>query len=296
MQGLRLINRCKLRFDHIMHGAIGSADAKRRLGTLLLRLPPLWRAAVWIYNKRRRFRAIAGAHPIDTRYGISTGAAIPGWLLGGDSKEGVFITSYVGCQPSCVRAALSSIDARDQVTFVDLGCGLGRALVLASEFAFKRIVGVELSPEMSRLAERNVQTFSSGFPQRTKPEIVQQDARTFSFPPETTVVFLFHPFGRPILQRIVEVLEERSRRGAELFVVYENPVHGDILDDQVWLKRWFAQNVVADANELPFHSGVRGMGQESVVVWYAGRKPAPDKRGSALRIVVQEEDTRVVLE
>jgi SAM-dependent methyltransferase len=254
----------------IMHSTlVDGTVSKRALGSLLLRLPPLWRAAVWTYNQRRRFRAIAGRHPVDARYGISTGGAIPGWLLGGYSEAGVFITSYVGCQPSCVRAALSSIDVSDQVTFVDLGCGLGRALVLASEFAFKRIVGVELSPEISRLAERNIQTFSSGFPQRTKPEIVQQDARTFSFPLEATVVFLFHPFGRPILQRIVEVLEERSRHGAELFVVYENPVHGDILDSQNWLKRWFAENVVADADELPFHSGVRGTGQESLVVWYS---------------------------
>lgn len=46
-------------------------------------------------------------------------------------------------------------------------------------------------------------------------------------------------------------------------------VHGDILDSQNWLKRWFAENVVADADELPFHSGVRGTGQESLVVWYS---------------------------
>jgi hypothetical protein len=117
---------------------VDGTASKRRLGTLLLRLPPLWRVAVWIYNQRRRFRTIAGRHPVDARYRISTGGAIPGWLLGGYSDAGVFITSYVGCQPSCVRAALSSIDASDQVTFVDLGCGLGRAFLSSPTITEKR--------------------------------------------------------------------------------------------------------------------------------------------------------------
>ena len=50
---------------------------------------------------------------------------------------------------------------KEQLVFVDLGSGKGRTLLLASEYPFRRIVGVELSPKLHRIAKTNVEKFRS---------------------------------------------------------------------------------------------------------------------------------------
>src|SRR5436305_42388 len=43
---------------------------------------------------------------------------------------------------------------------LDYGCGLGRVILLASRFPFKKIIGIELAPSLVERAERNIQSFS----------------------------------------------------------------------------------------------------------------------------------------
>jgi hypothetical protein len=43
--------------------------------------------------------------------------------------------------------------------FVDLGAGKGRALFVASRFAFRKIIGVELSADLCAIARRNITTY-----------------------------------------------------------------------------------------------------------------------------------------
>jgi SAM-dependent methyltransferase len=52
---------------------------------------------------------------------------------------------YVGSQPSVVRAAIRSIPNRAKSAFVDLGCGKGRVLAIATEFEFTDIAGIEIA-------------------------------------------------------------------------------------------------------------------------------------------------------
>jgi SAM-dependent methyltransferase len=64
-------------------------------------------------------------------------------------------------------------------TFIDLGCGEGRALVIASEFPFRAIVGVELSPALCATATANAAVIANRFPDRMPIQIVQADAGEF---------------------------------------------------------------------------------------------------------------------
>jgi predicted RNA methylase len=44
-----------------------------------------------------------------------------------------------------------------ETTFVDIGSGKGRALIIAAEYAFKRIIGVEYSPSLATICRRNLE-------------------------------------------------------------------------------------------------------------------------------------------
>ena len=116
------------------------------------------------------------------------------------------------------------IDFR-QFTFVDLGSGKGRALLMASDYPFRRIIGVELLPELHDIAQQNVRLYSSDRQQCRDIELHCADARRFQLPPEPLVIFLFNPFPDDILGDVMTMIE-RSRRETSrpVFVAYQNPV------------------------------------------------------------------------
>jgi SAM-dependent methyltransferase len=96
-------------------------------------------------------------------------------------------------------------------TFVDLGCGKGRPLLLARELGFGRIIGVEFAPALATTARRNA-PFA---------EVVLCDASEYLFPRGPLVVFLYNPFDDVVLRRVVPHLPE-------CYVVYLNPRHDDV--------------------------------------------------------------------
>ncbi len=125
-----------------------------------------------------------------------------------------------------------------EFTFVDLGCGKGRALLLASEYPFCRILGVELLPELCAIARRNVAK-CSGEPQRRRTiEIICCDAREFALPNEPLVVFLFDPFPPVILRQVLAKIEQSLQQTPRpLWVAYQNPVSEQVLGECAVLRK-----------------------------------------------------------
>jgi SAM-dependent methyltransferase len=85
------------------------------------------------------------------------------------------------------------------LTFVDLGCGKGRALLIAARFAFRQIIGVELSASHVECAAANVASYLAQ--PATKPAIrcrdihvVCESAPAFIYPDSDLLVYLYRPF------------------------------------------------------------------------------------------------------
>ena len=109
-------------------------------------------------------------------------------------------------------------------TFIDIGSGKGRALLLATEYGFRRIIGIELLPELDRIAHENVRAFKqrSG---NTEIELVCGDATIFSFPAGPLVIFLFNPLPEPALRTFLQNLENSLHQNPRpLWMIYANPV------------------------------------------------------------------------
>lgn len=123
-------------------------------------------------------------------------------------------------------------------TFVDLGCGKGRVLLMASEYPFKRITGVEFMPELQRIAERNLAGFSGKKQECREIEAICTDARDFNFPREPLVVYLFNPFSE---STFAEVLENLRRSLAQtprpVYIAYRFTEFGKLLAEAPWLKK-----------------------------------------------------------
>jgi Histone methylation protein DOT1 len=50
---------------------------------------------------------------------------------------------------------LNSLSLVDSDVFVDIGCGKGRAVCCAARLGVRKVIGVEYSPELCRIAEAN---------------------------------------------------------------------------------------------------------------------------------------------
>ncbi|MFY9560014.1 MAG: class I SAM-dependent methyltransferase [Terriglobales bacterium] len=149
--------------------------------------------------------------------GVSTSGLISIFRLKivGSHRHGAI--RYQAVSPDLFSRCLDQLDiAYPEFTFVDLGCGKGRALLLARKYGFRRLVGVEFAPALVKCARVNV----------PGAEIVLGDAAEFRFPDTPLVVFLYNPFGSEVLQKVVANLAHSTG-----WLVYVTPVHGSILRD-----------------------------------------------------------------
>jgi SAM-dependent methyltransferase len=223
-------------------------------------------------------------HPFDKFYGTDTsGFAAP------ESPEAAsdalpHAVFYAGSQPGIVRHALRQLPPLDSFTFLDLGCGKGRPVLIATEFPFRAIIGVELSPRLADCARRNATVIAARHPERTPVRIVDGDASAFALPDGDVVLFLYHPFDAVLMARVAANVQAALRRGQRrVYVVYYNPVAGHCFDALPELQRRFAGMLRYSTEELGYGPDV----EDPVVIWQSDATTAASTSAAAA-IVVSE--------
>jgi SAM-dependent methyltransferase len=217
-------------------------------------------------------------HPFDRTYGIDTSGVVPVENIHPDQSLHSKIVAYVGSQPSIVRRSLLALgDIRDYV-FVDLGCGKGRAMTVASEFPLRAVIGVELSPTLAATARANADTIARQFPERPKVTIANANVVDFPLPAGKVVLFNYHAFGAELIAKIVARCEAALASGElpHMFFVYYNPVHSEAFDASPALERFYVEQIPYDKSEIGF-----GPDRSDVVaIWQSvrGSVPTPHKR------------------
>lgn len=190
---------------------------------------------------------------IDRRYGTDTGGIISLAKLQGiedEEREG----NYQGCDPRVFARVFRDLPVElSDYVFLDLGSGKGRALLLASRFDFKRIIGVEISSELNEIAERNIALYERIRRGRgTHIELVCGDAGNYRLPDSDLVVYLYNPFHSDVLIKVLENIERlavSSRR--DVIVVYHNPVFQELLDNSGFLERIGLQRYHSSFTKVP---------------------------------------------
>jgi len=121
---------------------------------------------------------------------------------------------------------MRAIDMRhEDFAFVDLGSGKGRALLLASDWPFRRVIGVEISPTLHAIAEKNVHVYRSPAQRCARFELVCCDAAIWEPPDDDLLLYLFQPFPEDVFARVMDNLRASLERNPRpLVVMYVNPV------------------------------------------------------------------------
>lgn len=177
-------------------------------------------------------------HPIDRQYGIDTSSFFPADLIAPDPSQASEINSYLGSSPDLQRRVLSQLPDVSEHSFVDLGCGKGRALAVASEFSFKAIIGVELSSDICAIARKNAKIIAERHPERRRIIVHQGDATGFALPDGKLVVFCYNSVRRKLTGDIVRLLERHVTTGADVIFIYVNPEWAEQVDASPRFTRW----------------------------------------------------------
>lgn len=116
-------------------------------------------------------------------------------------------------------------------SFIDLGSGKGRVLLLAALRPFRRVIGVEISPALHAQAQANAAAFARRNPRARAVECVCADASEYEMPEGDLVVFLYNPFDATLLDKACSrLLANIARNPRELDLVYVNPVHFEVIE------------------------------------------------------------------
>lgn len=183
--------------------------------------------AVDYLPSRRRLRY--GDIDYDFEYRVNTTWARPS--LSVRLREIFTRGKYQPSEPQIFHEILDRLGIEhERFTFIDLGSGKGRTLLMASDYPFRKIVGAEIVPELHAIAETNVAAYRSEQQKCFQIETWLGDAREYVFPAGPLVVYLFNPFPEDILQEVLERLRAsfvQQRR--EIVVAYHNLVHEGVM-------------------------------------------------------------------
>ena len=121
--------------------------------------------------------------------------------------------------------------------FVDLGSGKGRVLLVASEFPFARIQGVEFSRPLHDIAARNVRRYTSRSQRCKNVEPIHGDAIKYEFSRTPTVIFMFNPFQPAVLVPVLRKLEASiAELPRDVVLLYMAPYYGDLVERETSLR------------------------------------------------------------
>ncbi|HZP06351.1 MAG TPA: class I SAM-dependent methyltransferase [Terracidiphilus sp.] len=189
-------------------------------------------------------------HPFDLEFGVRTSGLIAGRHLHTGQTSDRHATAYYAIAPSLFRSMIvrwrrcKPLAPLDEFTFVDLGAGMGRAVLLAAEYPFRAVLGVELHRTLARIGQRNLTLWRATGRARAPMRMICADATTFELPPGPCLIFLFNPFGGPVLRRVLRNWERAaSPRRGQLDILYVNHEQESVLEQRPGFTRLFRGQV-----------------------------------------------------
>jgi SAM-dependent methyltransferase len=201
----------------------GMSDVRKVVRVVASRRPGDAATAL-LQSLRWRYFHVTGVH-FDRKYDVDTSAPADFSDLSIPTGDPNKSQRYEPLPLPVFRHFLTALpsDLHDFV-FVDFGCGKGRALLLASEYDFKKIIGVEFAVELCAIARGNIARYRSPTRKCRDLTVSCENAETFRIPDEPCVLFFYNPFKSDTLKVVVgNIRDSYIARPRKIYVVYLNP-------------------------------------------------------------------------
>ena len=164
-----------------------------------------------------RIRARLSEELYERRFGIRTRGKISLESLGIEDPDAVWYapTSYAAFFRAMKHVPISG-------AFVDYGSGLGRTLIAAGSFPFKRVTGVELSQSLVTRSLENIAKARGTICENI--EVFCTNAAHWHVTTDVTVFHFYTPFLEQTLRTVVGNIAQSLREAPrEAWIVFANP-------------------------------------------------------------------------
>ena len=173
----------------------------------------------------------------------------PGWWRGPRTDRSLHSDNHAYGTPDYyyIRRIVRTLDPQPDDVIYDIGSGMGRIVCVLSRKRVKKVVGLELLPELCDISRANAANVRG---RRSPIEIRCGDASTADIS-DGTIYFLFNPFGRETLKDFLQNLEASLVKNPRtLQLVYYNSNYGELVEKLPWIERYHAFDTW---NGLPVH-------------------------------------------
>lgn len=126
-----------------------------------------------------------------------------------------------------VHAAILPREERRHYTFIDYGAGKGRAVLSAVAAGYREVIGVDFAPELVEIARTTIAEAGIA-PSRAR--VIEADAMQYELPAGPLVIYLFNPFGPPVLNAVAQRIAAAAVSSEPIIVAYVNSVHRPLFD------------------------------------------------------------------
>jgi SAM-dependent methyltransferase len=189
-------------------------------------------------------------HPFDEKFGVRTSGLVAGRHLKSGHLHDRHATAYYGIAPSIFQAMVKRWRRScpgapiEDFSFIDIGAGMGRAVLLAAQVPFRQAMGVELNPTLVRIARKNLSVWRASGRTQAPMKMVCGDAAEFPLPKGPCLAFLFNPFGAPVMRRLLAAWSKSvAGRAGQLDILYVNNEQEHVLEGQAGFLRLFLGKV-----------------------------------------------------
>jgi hypothetical protein len=157
----------------------------------------------------------------ERRFGIDTSGFVYLEDLGYDDPDRVW---HDPSEWLALRRVLKGLNLGTSDVFIDFGSGKGRALFTAAlEFPFRRVIGVEIAPDLHRQAQANFRRNARRL-RCSEVELVNADITDYDVPDDVTVAYLYSPVVGETFDRVIgNIVASVDRRPRALRVLYNFP-------------------------------------------------------------------------
>jgi SAM-dependent methyltransferase len=243
LEALELI---RIRHERPLLRALGALFGPRITGRVATHIDVLRERWRWWLDSR-----------FDRRFGTDTSGIVPIDRLAIGGPSAPFAVHYEPTPARVLRAALAAaVRTPERFAFVDFGSGKGRALLLASEVPFRRVIGVELSWKLHAIAMENIRRFRSGRRRCAAVTSHCGDATAFELPDEDLVLYFYTPFHGPVFDAVLErIAKSLAARPRQLVIVAYSSRKDQIkrITEQPFIKRCRAVPLPPDPTRLTRH-------------------------------------------
>ena len=124
-----------------------------------------------------------------------------------------------------LRDLLKRLEISEKDAALDIGSGKGGAMATLARFPFRKVDGVEISPELVAAAQNNLAKLKL-----RQCRVFLADATTFTELDEYTYIFMYNPFPAVVLEQVLANLEASLRRKQRTVrLLYSNPLHEQVI-------------------------------------------------------------------